>query len=324
LQRIRALAVPPAWTNVWICTREDGHLQATGRDSRGRKQYRYHPRWRAVRDENKYEKLISFAQTLPRIRRKVARDLRRHGLAREKVLAAVVKLLETTLIRVGNDEYARSNGSFGLTTMKDKHAEVKGERIRFEFRGKSGIEHEIDLEDQRLARIVRQCQDLPGQELFQYVDEDGLVCDIDSDDVNDYLRAISGMDITAKDFRTWAGTALAARALQEIEDFDSQAAAKRNITQAIEHVAERLGNTNAVCRKCYIHPAIFDAYMNRSLVKLLKARTEKELRTSLADLSAEEAAVLALLQQRMERELAPRENAKAKRSNRPRRRHVRR
>src|SRR5437870_13832181 len=178
LQRIRALAIPPAWTDVWICTREDGHLQATGRDARGRKQYRYHPRWRAARDENKYERLVSFARALPRIRRKVARDLRRHGLSREKVLAAVVKLLETTLIRVGNDEYAKNNGSFGLTTMQDKHAHVRGEKIRFEFRGKSGIEHEIDLEDARLARIVSQCQDLPGQELFQYVDEDGRVCDV--------------------------------------------------------------------------------------------------------------------------------------------------
>ncbi len=305
LQRIRALAIPPAWTNVWICTDENGHLQATGRDARGRKQYRYHPRWRAARDENKYERLIAFANILPRIRRRAARDLRHRNLPREKVLAAVVKLLETTLIRVGNDEYAKSNGSFGLTTMQDKHVQVKGETIRFEFRGKSGIEHEIDLEDQRLARIVRQCQDLPGQELFQYVDEEGHVCDVDSGDVNEYLREISGLDITAKDFRTWAGTALAAQALQECEDFDSQAAAKRNITRAIERVAQRLGNTKAICRKCYVHPAIFEAYMDRSLIKLLKRRTERELRTSLADLSSEEAAVLALLQQRMQQQLTP-------------------
>jgi DNA topoisomerase I len=323
LERIRALAIPPAWENVWICTDANGHLQATGRDSRGRKQYRYHPRWRTARDENKYEKLIAFAQTLPRIRRKVARDLRRRGLAREKVLAAVVKLLETTLIRVGNDEYAKSNGSFGLTTMQDKHAHVQGEKIRFEFRGKSGVEHEIDLEDERLARIVRQCQDLPGQELFQYLDEDDRVCDVDSGDVNEYLREVSGLDITAKDFRTWAGTALAAQALQEFEDFDSQAAAKRNITLAIERVAQRLGNTTAICRKCYIHPAVLEAYMDRSLVKLLKARTEKELRSSLADLSAEEAAVLALLQQRMQRELTPGEKPKRRRKRRARSRHRR-
>ncbi len=320
LERIRALAIPPAWTYVWICTDENGHLQATGRDARGRKQYRYHPRWRAVRDENKYEKLVAFAKILPRVRRKVGRDLRRRGLPREKVLAAVVKLLETTLIRVGNDEYAKSNGSFGLTTMRNKHAEVKGEKIRFEFRGKSGIEHEIGMEDPRLARIVRQCQDLPGQELFEYLEEDGRVCDVDSGDVNAYLREISGLDITAKDFRTWAGTALAAQALQEFEDFDSQAAAKRNITRAIESVSERLGNTSAICRKCYIHPAIFEAYMDRSLIKLLKARTEKELRTSLADLSAEEAAVLALLQQRMERALDPGATKKRKRTQKTRRR----
>lgn len=312
LQRIRALAIPPAWTSVWICTHDNGHLQATGRDARGRKQYRYHPRWREARDENKFEKLAAFAQVLPRIRRKVARDLRRRSLPREKILAAVVKLLESTLIRVGNDEYVKSNGSFGLTTMHNKHAEVKGEKIRFEFRGKSRISHEIDFEDQRLARIVRQCQDLPGQQLFEYVSEDGSVRDVNSNDVNEYLRAISGMDITAKDFRTWAGTALAAQALQEFENFDSQAAAKRNITQAIERVAQRLGNTSVICRKCYIHPAIFEAYMDRSLIKLLKTRSERELRTSLAKLSAEEAAVLALLQQRIQRELmpAPKKNRK--------------
>jgi DNA topoisomerase I len=305
LKRIAALAIPPAWTNVWICPDENGHLQATGRDARGRKQYRYHQRWRSVRDENKYEKLIAFAHVLPRIRRRVARDLAGRGLSRERVLAAVVRLLETTLIRVGNDEYAKSNGSFGLTTMRNKHARVKGEKIRFEFRGKSGIEHEIDLADPRLARIVRQCQDLPGQELFQYLDDDGKVRDIGSADVNDYLREISGLDVTAKDFRTWAGTALAAQALQEFEEFDSQAAAKRNITAAIERVAERLGNTKAICRKCYIHPAIFDAYLDRSLLETLQSRTEKELRTSLPKLPAEEAAVLALLQQRMQRQLKP-------------------
>jgi DNA topoisomerase-1 len=304
LIRIRSLAIPPAWTDVWICTREDGHLQATGRDARGRKQYRYHQHWRAVRDENKYQRLISFAKALPKIRRHVARDLRRKGLPREKVLAAVVKLLETTLIRVGNDEYAKNNGSFGLTTMRDRHAHVRGAKVSFEFRGKSGIEHEIDLEDPRLARIVRQCQELPGQELFQYVAEEGDIRDIGSSDVNDYLREISGQDFTAKDFRTWAGTALAAQALQEFEDFDSQAAAKRNITQAIERVAERLGNTKAICRKCYVHPAVIDAYMDRTLVETLKAKTERELRESLSALSSEEAAVLALLQQRMERQIS--------------------
>lgn len=304
LERIRSLAIPPAWKDVWICPAPNGHLQATGRDARGRKQYRYHPRWREAQDQNKYNRVIAFAKTLPKIRRAVARDLRKRGLPREKVLAAVVKLLETTLIRVGNDEYARDNHSFGLTTMHDEHVAIRGAAIRFDFRGKHGIEHEIELEDSRLAAIVRACRDLPGQELFQYLDDDGEVCDVGSGDVNDYLRRIAGQDFTAKDFRTWAGTALAAQALQEFQDFDSKAAAKRNVTRAIERVAERLGNTQAICRKCYVHPAVIDAYMDRSLVATLKRRTERELRGKLHRLSGEEAAVLALLQQRMEQELA--------------------
>jgi DNA topoisomerase-1 len=286
LARIRSLAIPPAWTEVWICPWPNGHLQATGRDARRRKQYRYHPEWRQVRDESKYERMISSARALPRLRKRVRRDMAKRGLRREKVLATIVRLLETTLIRVGNDEYARQNESFGLT---------------FDFRGKSGKAHEIDLRDPRLAKVVEQCQDLPGQELFQYMDQEGQVRDVGSSDVNDYLREISGEDFTAKDFRTWAGTALAAQALQEFEDFDSKAAAKRNITRAIERVAQRLGNTKTICRKCYIHPAIIDAYLDRSLVETLKARTERELRESLTTLSPEEAAVLALLQQRMER-----------------------
>jgi DNA topoisomerase I len=321
LSRIRALVIPPAWKDVWICGNPNGHLQVTGRDDRGRKQYRYHARWREVRDEDKYEKLISFAQSLPRIRRRVATHLRRRGLPREKVLAAVVKLLEISLVRVGNEEYATSNNSFGLTTMRDRHAEVTGSKVCFEFKGKSGIKHEIDIRDPRIAKIVAQCQDLPGQELFQYIDEQGTVRDVASTDVNEYLREISGQDFTAKDFRTWAGTALAAQALQEFEDFDTKAAAKRNITKAIERVAERLGNTKAVCRKCYIHPAIIDAYMDRSLVATLKERTETELRESLSRLPAEEAAVLALLQQRMERQLRPVKHGQhGKNGRRPRRR----
>ncbi|HEX5045522.1 MAG TPA: DNA topoisomerase IB [Gammaproteobacteria bacterium] len=304
IERIRALAIPPAWKDVWICPAPNGHLQATGRDARGRKQYRYHPRWHEAQDQNKYERIIAFAKTLPKIRRAVARDLRKRGLPREKVLAAVIKLLETTLIRVGNDEYARDNDSYGLTTMRDEHVAIRGATIRFDFRGKHGIEHEIKLEDSRLASIVRECRDLPGQELFQYVDDAGEMRDVGSGDVNDYLREIGGADFTAKDFRTWAGTALAAQALQEFLDFDSKAAAKRNITAAIERVAERLGNTQAICRKSYVHPAIIDAYMDRSLVKTLKRRTEKELRGKLHRLSSEEAAVLALLQRRMAQELA--------------------
>lgn len=303
LARIRSLAIPPAWNDVWICPLENGHLQVTGRDARGRKQYRYHPRWRKARDEDKYSRMVDFARALPRIRRRVRRDLALPGMPRDKVLATIVRLLETTLIRVGNEEYARQNNSFGLTTMHNGHAKVRGATVRFDFRGKSGVEHEIDVRDPRLAKIVRKCQDLPGQELFAYVGDDGEVHDIGSSDVNDYLREISGHDFTAKDFRTWAGTALAARALQEFEEFDSQAAAKRNVTQAIERVAERLGNTKTVCRKCYVHPAVIDAYLDRTLLKSFKAKTERVLRQSISRLSGEEAAVLALLQKRMEREL---------------------
>lgn len=261
IQRIKSLGIPPAWTDVWICPIASGHLQATGRDARGRKQYRYHPRWREVRDEVKYGRLIAFADALPTIRRRADGDLKRSGLPREKVLAAVVQLLEKTLIRVGNEEYARHNGSVGLTTMRDGHAKVDGPRVQFSFRGKSGIEHAIDFSDRRLARIVKACQELPGYELFQYLDDEGRRQTIDSADVNAYLREISGEDFTAKDFRTWAGTVLAARALADVEPFSSAAEAKRNVVQAIESVARRLGNTRMVCRKCYIHPAVLDAYM---------------------------------------------------------------
>ena len=306
LARIKALAIPPAWEDVWICCDPDGHLQATGRDSRRRKQYRYHPRWREVRDEAKYDRLLAFAQVLPRLRRRIRRDLKRKGLPREKALAAVVQLLESTLIRVGNSEYAQANDSFGLTTLRNRHAQVNGSKIRFSFRGKSGVRREVEFHDPRLAKIVRQCQDLPGQELFGYLDDDGQPRDIGSIDVNEYLREVTGQEFTAKDFRTWAGTALAAQALREFEDFDSQAAAKRNITQAIERVAARLGNTKAVCRKCYIHPVVFDAYLDRSLVEVLQQRTEEELKTALPGLPAEEAAVLALLQQRMAHQLRTR------------------
>jgi DNA topoisomerase-1 len=259
--------------------------------------------------------MIAFAKALPEIRKRVNVDLARRGLPREKVLAAVVRLLETTLIRVGNDEYARSNGSVGLTTMQDDHVQIEGSKLQFEFRGKSGVEHEVDLEDRSLARIVRQCQELPGQELFQYLDADGEARDVRSDDVNRYLKEISGEDFTAKDFRTWAGTALAARALQEFEDFDSQAAAKRNVTQAIERVASQLGNTKTVCRKSYVHPAVIASYLDKTLIETLKRRTEERLREDLHSLTPEEAAVLALLQQRMERDLKSKRGRGAK-SNR--------
>jgi DNA topoisomerase-1 len=262
LQRIKALVIPPAWTDVWICPDPRGHLQATGRDARGRKQYRYHPRWREVRDEVKYGKMIAFAQALPRIRKRTELDLRKPGLPREKVLAAAIQLLEKTLIRIGNEEYARDNGSVGLTTMRDQHAKIQGPTVRFEFRGKSGVAHSVDLHDRRLARIVKACRDLPGYELFQYVDDDGERKTIGSDDVNGYLREISGDDFTAKDFRTWAGTVLAAQSLARLARFKSKTEAKRNVMAAIASVSTRLGNTKAVCRKAYIHPAVFAAYMD--------------------------------------------------------------
>jgi DNA topoisomerase-1 len=299
LNRIRGLVIPPAWTDVWICLDERGHLQATGRDARGRKQYRYHPKWREVRDDTKYHRLIGFAQALPRIRRRTEADLRRPRLSRQKVLATVVRLLEKTLIRVGNDEYARENRSYGLTTMRDGHVEISRGRIRFSFRGKSGVEHEIDLDDRRLAQIVRKCRDIPGYDLFQYYDEDGEPHPIGSGDVNAYLKELTGEDYTSKDFRTWAGTVLAAQLLQELDRFESASQAKKNIIRAVESVAARLGNTKAVCRKCYIHPAILDSYLDGSMLKTVGQRARRAARSS--SLSAAEAAVLGLLQRRLTR-----------------------
>jgi DNA topoisomerase-1 len=299
LKRIQSLAIPPAWREVWICPDPAGHLQATGRDERGRKQHRYHPRWREVRDETKYTRMISFGRALPRIRQRVGRDLARPGLPRNKVLATVVRLLEVSLIRVGNKEYARDNDSFGLTTMRDRHVDVEGSLVRFHFRGKSGKWHEVDINDRRLAKIVKSCQDLPGQELFQYVDEEGQRREVASTDVNEYLRGITGEDFTAKDFRTWAGTVLAALALKEFKQCDSQAQAKKNIVRAVESVAERLGNTVAVCRKCYVHPEVLNAYLEGALIQTVRQRAEKQLAESLSDFRPEEAAVLALLQRRL-------------------------
>jgi DNA topoisomerase I len=300
LARIKSLAIPPAWTDVWICPWDNGHLQATGRDAKGRKQYRYHPRWRSVRDEAKYERMLSFGRALPAIRRHVESALRLPGLPREKVLATVVYLLETTMMRVGNEEYARSNNSFGLTTLRDRHVRIDGSEVEFRFRGKSGIQHAIKVDDPRLARIIRRTRDLPGQELFQYVDDDGVQHGIGSADVNDYLREITGEDFTAKDFRTWAGTVLASLALQEFEKFDSQAQAKKNIVRAIEAVAERLGNTPSICRKCYVHPAVLDAYLDGTMLDALRKRTQQEWKEDLHALRPEEAAVLTLLQQRLQ------------------------
>jgi DNA topoisomerase-1 len=295
----KRLAIPPAWTDVWICPVKNGHLQATGRDARGRKVYRYHPRWREVRDEVKYERMISFGKALPRIRARVDEDLRRPGLPREKVLATIVRLLEKTRIRVGNEEYARENRSFGLTTLRDRHARVDDRRIVFHFKGKAGKEHEIAISDPRLARIVGRSQDLPGQELFQYLDDDGERHSVSSDDVNAYLREISGEGFTAKDFRTWAGTVLAAWALAEFEQVDSEAQAKKNVVRAVERVAERLGNTPAVSRKSYVHPEIIDAYLDGDVVRAAREHADQQLETSLPKLEPEEAAVLALLRSRL-------------------------
>ena len=259
LARIKKLAIPPAWTDVWICPFAEGHIQATGRDARGRKQYKYHELFRAIRDSNKYEHMVAFARALPRIRAKVQEHLALRGLPRDKVLATVVQLLESTLIRVGNEDYARSNKSYGLTTLKNRHADVNGSQVRFRFTGKGGKQWSLRVRDRRIAKIIRHCQDLPGQELIQYLDEDGKPQNVTSGDVNDYLRDIAGLDITAKDFRTWAGTVLAAMALQEFEGFDSVAQARRNLRQAIARVAARLGNTPTICRKCYVHPGVINS-----------------------------------------------------------------
>ena len=296
LQRIKSLVIPPAWEEVWICPQANGHIQATARDAKGRKQYRYHPRWREVRDETKFGRMIAFAQALPTIRRRVEEDLQLPEMPRQKVLATIVRLLETTFIRIGNEEYARANKSYGLTTMKNRHVEVSGSTLRFRFRGKSGKYHSIKLTNPRLSRIVKRCQSLPGQDLFQYLDENGEPQSIGSSDVNDYLRDITGEDFTAKDFRTWAGTVLAAQALVEFEEYESETQAKKNIVEAVQAVASRLGNTPAVCRKCYIHPTILDTYLDHSLQQALKGITTNG-NGDTSGLRAEEKAVVKLLQQ---------------------------
>src|ERR1044071_959 len=301
LKRIKALAIPPAWTDVWICPSADGHIQATGRDAKGRKQYRYHPRFREVRESTKYERVVAFADELPIIREKVREHMGLRGLPREKVLATVVHLLETTLIRVGNDDYAKQNNSYGLTTLKNRHVAIDGNEVRFRFTGKSGKQWSLRVRDRRIAKIIRACQDLPGQELIQYVDEQGVCHDVTSTDVNDYLKEITGKDITAKDFRTWAGTVLAAMALSEFESFDSAAQAKRNVRAAIENVAARLGNTATICRKCYVHPDVLTSYLDGNLVLEIKMAVENELR-ELSGLQPEEAAVLGMLRGRLAKE----------------------
>ena len=274
LARIRALAIPPAWTDVWICPDPRGHLQATGRDAKKRKQYRYHPDWRATRDETKFDRMQAFARALPILRRRTRADLARPGLPREKVLATLVQLLERSLIRVGNEEYARQNDSFGLTTMRDKHVRVTGGTVRFQFRGKSGKHHTIDVNDWRLAHVVKQCRDLPGHELFQYVDAEGKRQRVGSGDLNTYVREVTGEEFTSKDFRTWWGTVLAVTALRELQPGRNKTHCQKNVLLAIEAVAGLLGNTRAVCRKSYVHPGVIDCYVDGSLAKILERRAK--------------------------------------------------
>lgn len=299
LERIRKLAIPPAYTDVWICARASGHIQATGRDAKARKQYRYHPSFREIRDSTKYDHMLEFAAALPTIRAHVDEHMKLRGLPREKVLATVVHLLETTMIRIGNADYAKQNKSFGLTTLRDRHVQVEGSELRFNFKGKSGKMWRLRIKDRRVAKIVKASQDLPGQHLFQYVDGEGVQREVTSSDINAYLREISGSDITAKDFRTWNGTVLAALALSEYEKVDSQAAAKKNVRAAIEAVAARLGNTPTICRKCYVHPEIVESYLSDALSLEALDSVEDELRGDLAQLRPEEALVLAFLQRRL-------------------------
>ncbi len=302
-KRIDKIAVPPAYVDVWICPKDNGHIQATGRDDRGRKQYRYHAKWTEARDGAKYEKMMEFARLLPGLRKRVAADMRKQGLPRDKVVATVIALLEKTLIRVGNEDYAKENKSFGLTTLRNRHLDIDGSTLRFDFKGKSGKMWNLDLKDRRVAKLVRSIQDLPGQQLFQYVDEDGKRQPVSSSDVNDYLREITGEDITAKDFRTWAGTVLASMALAEFEVVDSQARMKKNVKAAIERVASRLGNTPTICRKCYVHPHVLSSYLDGSLLEGIKREVEDELRADADQLKPEEAALLGLLSRRIGHDL---------------------
>jgi len=301
LGRIRKLAIPPAYADVWISPDPRGHLQATGRDARGRKQYRYHPRWREVRDETKFDRMIAFAKALPTIRAAIARDLGKPGLPREKVLATVVSLLEATMIRVGNEEYAKQNDSYGLTTLQDEHVKISGDTVKFQFRGKSGKDHSVTLKDKRLAKIVRACRDVPGQELFQYLDVDGERASISSHDVNDYLREIAGDEFTAKDFRTWEGTHACALALAA-HNVVTKAEAKSHVVTAIKAVAERLGNTPAVCKKSYIHPGVIDEFIENGGLKLVAIRVRKNAKREAYALDADETKVLRFIEKLIARD----------------------
>jgi DNA topoisomerase-1 len=293
------MAVPPAWVDVWICPDPRGHIQATGRDARGRKQYRYHTEWRAMRDETKYERIVTFGEALPSIRERTERDLSLPGLPRQKVLAAVMRILDTSLLRIGNPEYARMNDSFGLTTLLDKHAKVEGSSLRFRFRGKGGKEHAVHIQDARLAGIVKRCQAIPGQELFQYIDDDGETGTIESGDVNEYLREISGQEFSTKDFRTWGGTVLAAEALVAQGRFGSDAEARSNVAEAIKNVARQLNNTPAVCRKSYVHPEVIQAYTDGDLIRVWR-QAERSVTTKIEGLRPEEAILLVVLKSRLE------------------------
>lgn len=304
LRRIKALAVPPAWTNVWICPDSAGHIQATGRDARKRKQYRYHRAWRETRDENKYGQMLAFARVLPSIRRHVRQDLRGRGLGRDKVIAAIVRLLELSAARVGNPNYAKENGSYGLTTLRDRHFKLENCLIHLRFHGKGGKEHRLTLDDPRLARIVKRCQDLPGQDLFQYVDGSGAICSVTSSDVNAYLARITGDVVTAKVFRTWTGTVQAAVALRRFKRAKSKAEARRNIGLAIEQVAHQLGNTPTICKNCYVHPVVLDAYTQGALAAVFRVRSGSATPSSSQRLRPEEAAVVVLLKRKLKEQTA--------------------
>ena len=295
LKRIRSLVIPPAWQNVWICPIATGHLQATGVDARGRKQYRYHPQYRATRDQAKFSRMPAFGAELAIIRKRVQDDLNRRGLPKDKVLATIVRLLETTYIRIGNDEYARENDSFGLTTMRNRHAHIDGYTLQFRFRGKSGLDHVVQLTDQRLARVVKACQELPGYQLFEYINEAGEICRVDSADVNRYIREISSQDFTAKDFRTWFGSLLAAKELYAIGPPKTATTAKKNVVGAIKTVAKRLGNRAATCRKYYIHPAVLESYENSSLFETMRRGEEQHEAYNGQGMRPEEYAVLVII-----------------------------
>jgi DNA topoisomerase-1 len=292
IKRIQALAVPPAWTDVWICPNPRGHIQATGRDAKRRKQYRYHRDWRATRDETKFYRMQAFAAALPILRRRTGADLSRPGLPRNKVIATIVQLLEKSLIRIGNEEYAKQNGSFGLTTLRNHHVRVGRGTLRFQFRGKSGVRHSVDIDDRRLAQVVKQCRDLPGHELFAYVDSHGKVQSVGSGDINDYIRDVTGEDFTAKDFRTWSATVLAVTALRELPRAATKGRSEKNVVTAIEAVARLLGNTRAVCRKSYVHPGVVESYMDGSMAKILTRRSKLP---KIAGLRPDEVAVLQIL-----------------------------